>query len=94
VVGEPALKLSLVPLVVSCAASMSVRMRFVLIGDVLGHSSMVTVLVFDHRRVDNGCALIENLPDLPESQSAVAVWVARATVARVARENLIVKCVR
>ena len=30
VVGEPALKLSLVPLVVSCAASMSVRMRFVL----------------------------------------------------------------
>ena len=31
-VGEPALKLSLVPLVVSCAASPSVRMRFVLVG--------------------------------------------------------------
>jgi hypothetical protein len=55
---------------------------------------MMTVLVFDHRRVDNGCDLIENLPDLPESQSAVAVWVARATVARVARENLIVTYVR
>jgi hypothetical protein len=73
---------------------MSIRMRFVLVGGVLGHSSMVTVLVFDHRRVNTGCALIEDLPDLPESQSAVAVWVARATVARVARENLMVKRVQ
>jgi hypothetical protein len=28
---------------------------------------------------------------LPESQSAVAVWVAKATVARVARENLMME---
>lgn len=33
----------------------------------------------------------EDLPALPESQSAVAVWVAKATVARVARENLMMK---
>jgi nitroreductase len=34
----------------------------------------------------------ENLPALPESQSAVAVWVAKATVAKVARENFMMKC--
>ena len=55
---------------------------------------MVTIMVYYHRRVNTGYTLIEDLPPLPESQSAVAVWVARATVANVARENLMVKFVR
>jgi len=73
VVGEPALKLSLMPLVVSCTASMSVRTSFFLVGSFCGHSSMVTVPVNDHRGVNNGYAYIKDLPPLPESQSAVAV---------------------
>jgi len=47
----------------------------------------------EHHRIPTGCAINGDLPALPESQSAVAVWVAKATVARVARENLMVeKC--
>jgi hypothetical protein len=38
-----------------------------------------------------GHAMNEDLPALPVSQSAVAVWVAKATVAKVARENLMMK---
>ena len=55
---------------------------------------MVTTPVCYRHRFNTGCTLIEDLPPLPESQSAVAVWVARATVANVARENLMVKFVR
>jgi hypothetical protein len=93
VVGEPALKLSLVPLVVSCAASWSIRMRFVLVG-VVGIAQWCRFECFITVVVNIGYTVTEDLPPLPESQSAVAVWVARATVARVARENFMVKCVR
>ena len=45
-----------------------------------------------HHHIQIGCTIYEDLPALPESQSAVAVWVAKATVARVARENLMMNC--
>ena len=68
-------------------------MSFVLIGGVCGHSSMVMLPVFDRRRINTGRALMKYLPALPESQSAVTDWVARATVASVARENFMMKSV-
>jgi hypothetical protein len=46
----------------------------------------------EHHYFEIGRAINGDLPALPESQSAVAVWVAKATVARVARENLMMKC--
>jgi len=49
-------------------------------------------LIQEHHHAQIGRAINEDLPALPESQSAVAVWVAKATVARVARENLMMKC--
>lgn len=45
----------------------------------------------NRHHLQTGRAIDEDLPALPESQSAVAVWVAKATVARVARENLMMK---
>jgi hypothetical protein len=50
------------------------------------------LLMQKHHHVQIGRTINEDLPALPESQSAVAVCVARATVARVARENLMMKC--
>jgi hypothetical protein len=55
------------------------------------HGSIGMCLMREHRHAQFDHALIKDLPALPESQSAVAVWVAKATVARVARENLIMK---
>jgi nitroreductase len=58
-----------------------------------GHGSTKTRLLQRARsHAQIGHAMNENLPALPESQSAVAVWVAKATVAKVARENFMMKC--
>lgn len=91
VVGEPALKLSLMPFVVSCAASPLVRMCLTCDGAAFDTVRLDNAGVFCTRSSKRPWPERENLPALPESQSAVTVWVAKATVAREARENFMVE---
>jgi hypothetical protein len=91
VVGKPALKLSLVPLVVSCAASPSVRTCLTCDGTFVDTAQPGRRCCREQAHALIGHAMNEDLPALPVSQSAVAVWVAKATVAKVARENLMMK---
>jgi hypothetical protein len=91
VVRKPALKLSLVPLVVSCAASPSVRTCLTCDGTFVDTAQPGRRCCREQAHALIGHAMNEDLPALPVSQSAVAVWVAKATVAKVARENLMMK---